>query len=838
MAVGLDNALQIAKSALSTNQYLINVSGQNIANANNPDYTRKIVQQEATTPLTQVSPGTMGTGVKVKEITRVIDQFLEVQINKNKSEIGTWDSVDKYLAQVERIFNNFSDLSINGAVDDFWNSWLDVANNPSDPSARTALLEKSETMEDYFHSVLNKIDEVQQAVDSEINEKVNDINSSIKKIAALNQEIYSVEIHEGNHANDLRDQRDKLVKGLSDYFDLNTLEVDGKYNIFLNNGTSLVTGSTYSSLITEGNADNDNLLSVYWVDSKGSTKIDIADTIKNGNLRGLLDIRDNYLADYKRRLNSIANVIMREVNKAHSNGAGLENLSSITGDTRVENSDITFNAEGLSHPVNSGNFALIVYDANGTPKYNNIVIGDPDSFDANVNSLSELKDEIDGLDNVSAKIVNNKLVINADSGYSFVFADDTSGVVSALGLNTFFKGENYNLNKTINVATTGETGNTTDLYYVDTYKQNILTGDDYKIEFSGGSINITDTSKGKTVSDYNTTSIDNKYTLTFDGIRMQFDSTSKPADGNTYYVKGATAASVIDEDKFSNNILQVNFNKGTDDLSVFDVTNNLTLSNSDYSVSDISVNGTDYSVVNISKYGISVTLEKNTLGAVKIAPEITAGKYISNNITDINKIAAAKVQTPQVNDDAANVKVEKIAVASQSDLTTKKYTIIANGNGTYDITDEDGSSVTPSAQSSTSLTVDGVTVNFEGTTQAGDKYVLSSNINTISEGDNRNALDIADIRDKKMLDGGNETITENMGELLSKVGLDRQNAKNRLEASNIQAKGLAKQKENVSGVSIDEEMTKLIQIQHCYSASAKLLTVVDSLLNNLLNSMR
>ena len=838
MGIGLDNALQIAKSAIHTNQYLINVSGQNIANANNPGYTRKIVQQEATTPLTEISPGSVGTGVKVAEIKRVIDQFLEVQINKNKSEIGTWETVDKYLSQIERIFNNTTDASINGSIDAFWNAWLDLSNNPSDPSARTALLEKSETMTDYFHTTLASIEDVQKAVNSKIEEQVKEINSSIEKIAELNKEIYSIEIQVRNHANDLRDQRDKLVKGLSDYLDINTLEVDNKYNIFLNNGTSLVNGSTYSTLVAEGNSDNHSFSSIYWVDAKKSTKIDISDTIKNGSLRGLLDIRDKYLDEYRTGLNKIANAIMQEVNKTHSQGVGLEQLTSVTGTFAVENTEIPFNAEGLAHPVSEGNFAIIVYDSNGNPSYHNISMGTPDNFDNKINSLEELKDEINSISNISAKIINNKLVINAASGYSFAFSDDSSGIISALGLNTFFKGENYNLNKTINISASEETGNTSHLYSVDAYKENILSGDAYKIEFSGGKITITNTSKDKTVSEYQTSSINNNYTLTFDGIRMQFDSATKPADGNIYYVDNIVSSSVIDEDKFSDHILQIDFSKNGNDISIFDVNDNLTLSDNDYSVDTVTLNGTSYNIVKIDKYGISVTLKHDDFGIVKISPEIIAGKNIKDNISDINKIAAAKVQTPQVDDSDANIKVDTISITNQNVLTTDTYTIIANGNGTYSITNQDGDTVSPTAESGTSVTVNGIKIDFSSTTQSNDKYILSSNKNTISEGDNRNAIAIADLRDSNVLDNGQKTISENMGEILTKVGLDRQNAKNRLEAVNIQEEGLAKQKDNVSGVSIDEEMTKLIQIQHSYTASAKLLSVVDTLLNNLMNSLR
>ena len=261
MPIGLDNALQIAKSALHTNQYLINVAGQNIANANNKDYTRKVAEQQSKIPLTNITPGSMGTGVKIKEVKRVLDRFLEVQITKNQSKLSHWEATSKYLEQIERIFNSFGDASLNNSIDEFWAAWLDVSNNPSDPSARTALLEKSKNMEEYFNDTINSLEELQRRIDSEITEKVDEINSLSEKIASLNDEIYQVEVGD-NHANDLRDERDKLIKKLAQYIDITVVEENNKFNVFLSNGSSLVSGSLYNKLSTSGNATNNNFSTI------------------------------------------------------------------------------------------------------------------------------------------------------------------------------------------------------------------------------------------------------------------------------------------------------------------------------------------------------------------------------------------------------------------------------------------------------------------------------------------------------------------------------------------------------------------------------------------------
>lgn len=769
MPLGLSNALQIAKSGLHVNEYLINVHGQNITNANTPDYSRKEVTLEPTTPISNISPGNVGTGVKVTEIKRVVDQFLNTQLIKNNSEKNHWEVADKYLQQIERIFNNTEEGSLNSSIDDFWNAWLDLSNDPSNSAIREALLEKSKHLENFFQTTQSQLDYIAGSIDNEIKDKVSNVNTIVSQIAVLNDKIFNSETNQNNNANDLRDERDKLLKKLSSLIDISYVEENRQFNIFLNNGTSLVTGIFTNTLSAEGDADNRNLTAIYFNGSKDSSKINITNTIKEGALKGLIYARD-ILQKYQDRLNTLANTIMKEVNKVHSQGIGLEAFNSISGTTSLDNKDLPFNFAGVSQEVSSGTFKIVVYDSSGNATSNTLTIGDPDGMDNNINSLQELADAINNItitkngNNItplSASISGNKLKITADSGYTFGFADDNTDILSALGLNTYFKGERYNIEKNVNIVAYNDSANTDSISYAVSTNKGLLTGDEYNIEFdSSGNINITDLNTGDKVTQYKTSNVEGKYTLDFEGIRLQFGS-SKPANGNKYYVRTASSISVTNDNNFTNHVFRVDFRNGTDEISVFDLTDNITLTSDDYTTTDIDTDndGTaDFVGINIKKFGITAAVKKDSYGVLQLTPDKVGAKFMDNNITDTNKIAAAKIQT--------------------------------------------------------------------------------DNNNIFSIGDNRNALNIGDIRDEKTLDNGSSTINEYLSSFLAEVGFDRNLVRNKVDATKITQDGLQKQIDNVSGVSLDEEMTKLIQIQHSYSASAKLLTVVDNLLSTLIQSVR
>jgi flagellar hook-associated protein 1 FlgK len=105
-------------------------------------------------------------------------------------------------------------------------------------------------------------------------------------------------------------------------------------------------------------------------------------------------------------------------------------------------------------------------------------------------------------------------------------------------------------------------------------------------------------------------------------------------------------------------------------------------------------------------------------------------------------------------------------------------------------------------------------------------------------GDNANALLLAQLQDKAVPALGSATIQGFYSGFVGEVGVRTQLAQRNLSAQDVVMRQLTQQRESVSGVSLDEEMTNLIRFQRAFEASARLITVADELYQSVLAMVR
>lgn len=176
-----------------------------------------------------------------------------------------------------------------------------------------------------------------------------------------------------------------------------------------------------------------------------------------GSIGGNLMFRDYNLTEIRDQLDKFAETLIWEVNRLHSQGAGLQMHNGIRGQYGAAHSDVPLSRDdsGLfwKDRLQAGNFSVGIYDPDG-----NLVIGNPGSahfmdvnFDPATDSLDDVAAKInaaaaawtDGGGNpiLSATVTpDNKLEIQCVDGFTFGLGNDTSGLLAALGINTFFNG--------------------------------------------------------------------------------------------------------------------------------------------------------------------------------------------------------------------------------------------------------------------------------------------------------------------------------------------------------------------------------------------------------------
>ena len=430
---GIGMVLDIATTALNAQQQGMSVTAHNIANVNTDGYSRQTAVLDPKQPL-QSNGLIMGRGVDVDQVAQITDQFVENRLMQEKSNFSSASEMDKYMQVLEGFFNENSDTGISTMLTDFWNGWYDISNNPTGSAERTSLYEHSALLAEQFNNLDNDLTQIKTDLTNAVSSGIESINKITQQIADLNNQIVGME--NDNTANDLRDKRNLLVSELNQYLDVKTFEQsNGALTIVSAKGCTLVQGDSNYEL-EMGGANGDRVI---WKDSSGRP-VDITDYISNGKLGGWLDIRDEVVEKYQLDLNAAAKEFIWSVNQQHSQGVGLEGFSTVTDSNAADTGTGlgTVNS-GLDYynKIADGSFNLWVYDSTGA-----VVGSAPTSITVNAGTttLADLQTEINTAPNVTASISNGKLTINAGSGYTFAFSDDTSNVLAALGINTFFSG--------------------------------------------------------------------------------------------------------------------------------------------------------------------------------------------------------------------------------------------------------------------------------------------------------------------------------------------------------------------------------------------------------------
>jgi flagellar hook-associated protein 1 FlgK len=311
----------IGRLALFAQQRAISVTSQNIANVNTPGYSRQEAVFTTTSPVSS-SSGQIGTGVQIDEIRRIVDRFIENQITSEQSSLGRSQIDKSILGRVEATFNDSQGTGINQAINDFFAAWQDLADNPQGRPERLVLLSRAGTLAQQFVWADSQLQQIRNDLNSEIVGTIGEVNALAARIAALNDQIGRAEMT-GQTANDLRDERGRLLNDLAQKINISTFENDmGQVTVMIGGGKPLVEANRASSIRGVADPGNSGFVNIEFDPGTGSTT-DITASITDGRLKGLLDLRDTVVPGYIGQLDQLAAAIIAEVNTQHQLGFDL-----------------------------------------------------------------------------------------------------------------------------------------------------------------------------------------------------------------------------------------------------------------------------------------------------------------------------------------------------------------------------------------------------------------------------------------------------------------------------------------------------------------------------------
>jgi len=223
---------------------------------------------------------------------------------------------------------------------------------------------------------------------------------------------------------------------LSEIADVRTIEQPAGDVVVYSGGDYLVTQGTFRKINVATTVQNGLKISQLQIDG-----INAPLTSGGGRLGGLYAARDNVLGGFLNGLDDITKSLVYEFNKVYSGGQGLTGFSQVTSERGLANSSAALDVAGLPFTPSNGSFQVQVYDTQTGERKTTDVRVDLNGLDTDTN-LQTLTAQLDAIDGIGATITSaGKLQITSDSpNTKFAFGNDTSGVLAALGINTFFTG--------------------------------------------------------------------------------------------------------------------------------------------------------------------------------------------------------------------------------------------------------------------------------------------------------------------------------------------------------------------------------------------------------------
>lgn len=316
------SGISIALRALQAQQTSLDITGHNVANVNNPNYSRQTAIHSATKPYPAPmmgytpSSGQLGTGVEISQINRMRDSFIDLRLRQQLQSKNYWSTMQDGLEQVELFFNEPTENGIHQALDQFWDSLQDLHREPDFNSVREVVVQRAQVLVESISGTRGQLQRLRENMNENIPLKVSEVNSLATRLADLNVQIGKISAT-GSLPNDLLDTRDAILEELSELVDIEVVQDHGNMVGVTIGGASLVHRGTSYALMTNGEASEElgyKVNNIYWAATGSEVKI------KSGEIGALKKLRDEDIQKSMDDLDAWTVEFVENFNELHSGG--------------------------------------------------------------------------------------------------------------------------------------------------------------------------------------------------------------------------------------------------------------------------------------------------------------------------------------------------------------------------------------------------------------------------------------------------------------------------------------------------------------------------------------
>ncbi|HLI13188.1 MAG TPA: flagellar hook-associated protein FlgK [Alphaproteobacteria bacterium] len=431
--MGLEIALSNALTGLMANQAELQVTSNNVSNANTPGYTRKTAAQ------TSVVLGTQGAGVQTLPITRSISQGLVNAVNTQAAAQAFSQALSDILGQFEDANGNPSSAtSVANQIASLASQFQALATSPSSSVSKIQLVSTAQQFTNGLNSLVQTIQSLRTNADQQISQAVSAAQQQLQTIAQMNQQIAQAQAA-GQPTAELQDQRDLAVSQLSAEMNVTTFQhPDGTIAVYTTTGQLLLDGTSPAPTLTHNQVGSSSPSLVYpgGYDGIKLNGTDITTAITGGKIGALIQLRDTTLPNINKQLDALATAAANQINAIHNTGSSAPAPNSLTGQTPT----------ATTNPFSgTGTVRIAVIDQKGnaaaTPLDLNLATVTPATV---AGLLSAINTGLAGV--ATASVTNGQLVITATNPQDGIAINQENtnvngsgqGFSSFFGLNDFF----------------------------------------------------------------------------------------------------------------------------------------------------------------------------------------------------------------------------------------------------------------------------------------------------------------------------------------------------------------------------------------------------------------
>lgn len=305
-------ALSISLSALAADQAEVDVTSNNLANANTTGYARRRVILQEQPALASGILGDIGGGVAATSVESVRDPLLDSRVQQETQQQSASQEIVNAMQPVQTLFTT-GNGGVSDAMTAFFSGLQSLSTSPTDSTLRATVLTDANNLASAFQNTASQLTSTQQNLDLGVTQTVGQVNQLTTQLAQVNAQLTTAQAS-GLSGNDLEDQQQNLMSQLSGLIGFSVTQSSEGLTLTTANGSPLVVGGESFALSTAVNS------STGFQDVLSAQGQDITSQISAGQLGGMIQARDGNIASILSSLNTLASSFGAAINKVNMAG--------------------------------------------------------------------------------------------------------------------------------------------------------------------------------------------------------------------------------------------------------------------------------------------------------------------------------------------------------------------------------------------------------------------------------------------------------------------------------------------------------------------------------------